>query len=89
MLSVCPIFCKRRIWFVFFNVCLHVCAGFLSQLVQDKTFEQCIRAGHYAANVIIRHAGCTFPEKPDFHWWAAERPEDTAARVFYRTNAFF
>ncbi|XP_048060837.1 adenosine kinase isoform X4 [Megalobrama amblycephala] len=41
--------------------------GFLSQLVQDKTFEQCIRAGHYAANVIIRHAGCTFPEKPDFH----------------------
>ncbi|XP_016390154.1 adenosine kinase-like [Sinocyclocheilus rhinocerous] len=40
--------------------------GFLSQLVQDKTFEQCIRAGHYAANVIIRHAGCTFPEKPDF-----------------------
>lgn len=51
----------------FFAVCLHVCAGFLSQLVQDKTFEQCIRAGHYAANVIIRHAGCTFPEKPDFH----------------------
>uniref|UniRef100_A0A673MHT5 Adenosine kinase n=1 Tax=Sinocyclocheilus rhinocerous TaxID=307959 RepID=A0A673MHT5_9TELE len=41
--------------------------GFLSQLVQDKTFEQCIRAGHYSANVIIRHAGCTFPEKPDFH----------------------
>lgn len=51
---------------LFFYVCLHVCAGFLSQLVQDKTFEQCIRAGHYAANVIIRHAGCTFPEKPDF-----------------------
>ncbi|XP_073729366.1 adenosine kinase isoform X1 [Misgurnus anguillicaudatus] len=41
--------------------------GFLSQLVQDKTFEQCIRAGHYAANVIIQRAGCTFPEKPDFH----------------------
>ncbi|XP_016298400.1 adenosine kinase-like isoform X3 [Sinocyclocheilus anshuiensis] len=41
--------------------------GFLSQLVQDKTFEQCIHAGHYSANVIIRHAGCTFPEKPDFH----------------------
>ncbi|KAL7877902.1 hypothetical protein SRHO_G00045450 [Serrasalmus rhombeus] len=41
--------------------------GFLSELVQDKSLEQCIRAGHYAANVIIRHAGCTFPEKPDFH----------------------
>ncbi|KAJ8418203.1 hypothetical protein AAFF_G00139120 [Aldrovandia affinis] len=41
--------------------------GFLSQLVQEQPFEQCIRAGHYSANVIIRHAGCTFPEKPDFH----------------------
>uniref|UniRef100_A0A8B9JHX1 Adenosine kinase n=1 Tax=Astyanax mexicanus TaxID=7994 RepID=A0A8B9JHX1_ASTMX len=41
--------------------------GFLSELVQEKSLEQCIRAGHYAANVIIRHAGCTFPEKPDFH----------------------
>ncbi|KAA0717949.1 Adenosine kinase [Triplophysa tibetana] len=41
--------------------------GFLSQLVQDKTFEQCIRAGHYAANVVIRQAGCTFPGKPNFH----------------------
>ncbi|XP_047668822.1 adenosine kinase isoform X1 [Tachysurus fulvidraco] len=41
--------------------------GFLSELVQEKSLEQCIRAGHYAANVIIRHSGCTFPEKPDFH----------------------
>uniref|UniRef100_A0AAY5EYW9 Adenosine kinase n=1 Tax=Electrophorus electricus TaxID=8005 RepID=A0AAY5EYW9_ELEEL len=41
--------------------------GFLSELVQDKPLEQCIRAGHYAANVIIRHVGCTLPEKPDFH----------------------
>uniref|UniRef100_A0A8C8K697 Adenosine kinase n=1 Tax=Oncorhynchus tshawytscha TaxID=74940 RepID=A0A8C8K697_ONCTS len=41
--------------------------GFLSELVQDKELEQCVKAGHYAANVIIRRAGCTFPEKPDFH----------------------
>ncbi|KAI5606744.1 adenosine kinase b, partial [Silurus asotus] len=40
--------------------------GFLSELVQEKTLEQCIHAGHYAANVIIRRSGCTFPEKPDF-----------------------
>ncbi|XP_042562227.1 adenosine kinase-like, partial [Clupea harengus] len=40
--------------------------GFLSELVQEKPLEQCIRAGHYAANVIIRRAGCTFPEKPAF-----------------------
>ncbi|KAJ8248431.1 hypothetical protein GJAV_G00241950 [Gymnothorax javanicus] len=41
--------------------------GFLSQLVQQQSMEECIRAGHYSANVIIRRAGCTFPEKPDFH----------------------
>lgn len=41
--------------------------GFLSELVQEKALEQCVRAGHYAANVIIRQAGCTFPDKPDFH----------------------
>ncbi|XP_048964771.1 adenosine kinase isoform X10 [Canis lupus dingo] len=41
--------------------------GFLSQLVSDKPLTECIRAGHYAASVIIRRTGCTFPEKPDFH----------------------
>uniref|UniRef100_A0A667ZWS2 Adenosine kinase n=1 Tax=Myripristis murdjan TaxID=586833 RepID=A0A667ZWS2_9TELE len=41
--------------------------GFLSELVQERSLEECIRAGHYAANVIIRRVGCTFPEKPDFH----------------------
>ncbi|XP_053548124.1 adenosine kinase isoform X2 [Bombina bombina] len=40
--------------------------GFLSQLVSDKPLEECIRAGHYSANVVIRRSGCTFPEKPDF-----------------------
>ncbi|KAI3365205.1 hypothetical protein L3Q82_010300, partial [Scortum barcoo] len=41
--------------------------GFLYALVQEHVLEECIRAGHYAANVIIRRVGCTFPEKPDFH----------------------
>ncbi|XP_060028895.1 adenosine kinase isoform X3 [Erinaceus europaeus] len=41
--------------------------GFLSQLVSEKPLTECIRAGHYAASVIIKRAGCTFPEKPDFH----------------------
>ncbi|KAM8924604.1 adenosine kinase [Pelodytes ibericus] len=40
--------------------------GFLSQLVSEKPLEECIRAGHYSANVVIRRAGCTLPEKPDF-----------------------
>ncbi|CAN9499865.1 unnamed protein product [Ophioblennius macclurei] len=40
--------------------------GFLSELVRDKPLDQCVKAAHYAANVIIRRGGCTFPEKPDF-----------------------
>ncbi|CAL0309882.1 unnamed protein product [Lupinus luteus] len=41
--------------------------GFLSQLLQEKPIEECVRAGNYAANVVIQRSGCTYPEKPDFH----------------------
>lgn len=50
----------------FVKFCLLCVAGFLSELVMDKPMDQCVKAAHYAANVIIRRAGCTFPEKPDF-----------------------
>lgn len=40
--------------------------GFLSRLVQGKELEACVKAGNYAAGVVIQHSGCTFPEKPDF-----------------------
>ncbi|KAG9138962.1 hypothetical protein Leryth_007576 [Lithospermum erythrorhizon] len=40
--------------------------GFLSQLVQEKPIENCVKAGCYAANVVIQRSGCTYPEKPDF-----------------------
>ncbi|CAI9766324.1 unnamed protein product [Fraxinus pennsylvanica] len=40
--------------------------GFLSQLVLEKPIEDCVKAGCYAANVIIQRSGCTYPEKPDF-----------------------
>ena len=40
--------------------------GFLSQLVLGYSVEDCIAGGHYAANVIIKRSGCTFPSKPDF-----------------------
>lgn len=42
--------------------------GFLSQLVVGKTIDECVRAGNYAANVIIQRSGCTFPEKAEFQW---------------------
>ena len=41
--------------------------GFLSQLVQQKSIEDSVKAGCYAANVIIQRSGCTYPEKPDFN----------------------
>lgn len=40
--------------------------GFLSQLVQDKGIAECIRAGNYAANVVIQRSGCSVPDKPSF-----------------------
>jgi adenosine kinase len=40
--------------------------GFLSQLVQAKEISECVRAGHYAASVIIQESGCKYPEKPNF-----------------------
>ena len=40
--------------------------GFLSQLVLGKTIEQCLQGGHYAANVVIKRSGCTFPSNPEF-----------------------
>jgi len=41
-------------------------AGFLSQLVNEKSIEDCVEAGHFAAGVIIQHNGCTFPETCHF-----------------------
>jgi len=40
--------------------------GFLAQYIQDKSIETCVRCGVYAAQEVIRHSGCTFPEKPNF-----------------------
>ena len=40
--------------------------GFLSQLVQEASVEEAIHCGNYAANVVIKQSGCTFPDKPNF-----------------------
>jgi len=39
--------------------------GFLSQLVQEATLDNCVKAGHYAANYIIQQSGVTMSGKPD------------------------
>ena len=40
--------------------------GFLSQLVLGRSVEECIQGGHYAANVVIKRSGCTFPDTANF-----------------------
>jgi adenosine kinase len=36
--------------------------GFLAQLSLGKPLSECVRAGHFAARVIIQNSGCTFPK---------------------------
>lgn len=40
--------------------------GFLSQLVQDKSVEDCVKAGHWAAKFIIQTSGTTLDKKCDY-----------------------
>lgn len=40
--------------------------GFLSQLALGRTIEESMQGGNYAANVVIKRSGCTFPSNPDF-----------------------
>lgn len=40
--------------------------GFLAYLAQDASLETCVAAANYCANVVIKHPGCTYPEKPSF-----------------------
>ena len=38
----------------------------MSQLVEGKDLKTCVDAGNYAAQTILLHSGCTYPEKPEF-----------------------
>jgi UDP-glucuronate decarboxylase len=40
--------------------------GFLAGVARGATVVDAIKAGNYAAGVIIQHDGCTFPAKPEF-----------------------
>lgn len=43
--------------------------GYLSQLVQGKSLESCIKAGNYMANFIIQRSGASLPaEKPSLEF---------------------
>ncbi|OWZ02425.1 Adenosine kinase [Phytophthora megakarya] len=40
--------------------------GFLSRLALGLPLEQCVNAGHWAAQVVLTRSGCTFPEICEF-----------------------
>uniref|UniRef100_A0A0K0FH12 Adenosine kinase n=1 Tax=Strongyloides venezuelensis TaxID=75913 RepID=A0A0K0FH12_STRVS len=43
------------------------CGGFLAQLIQEKSFDECIKCANYAASIIIQQHGCTFPKTCEYH----------------------
>ena len=45
--------------------------GFLAQLVSGKELRESVRAGNYAASVVIQRSGATYPEKPE-GWTASQ-----------------
>jgi adenosine kinase len=40
--------------------------GFLAQLALGKPIDECVRCGHWCANLIIKRDGCTYPEVCDY-----------------------
>jgi adenosine kinase len=40
--------------------------GFIAQLILGKPIAEAVRCGHYAAGVIIRRSGCSFPDTPEY-----------------------
>ncbi|CCI43019.1 unnamed protein product [Albugo candida] len=40
--------------------------GFISHFVLARSVGDCVKAGHWAAQVVIRSSGCTFPEKCEY-----------------------
>lgn len=40
--------------------------GFIAQLAQGKSTDECVRCGHYAANYMIRQSGVTLTQPPNF-----------------------
>ncbi len=42
----------------------------LQTQVCGKDVAECVRAGSYAAGVIVQRSGCTFPDKPFGFAWA-------------------
>lgn len=40
--------------------------GFLAQLSQGKDMDECVKAGTWAAQVILKQSGCSFPAKCEY-----------------------
>lgn len=40
--------------------------GFLAQLAKGNSIAECVRAGHWAARMIIQRSGCSFPKHCDY-----------------------
>uniref|UniRef100_A0A0G4GE51 Adenosine kinase n=1 Tax=Chromera velia CCMP2878 TaxID=1169474 RepID=A0A0G4GE51_9ALVE len=45
--------------------------GFLAGIVKGVPIEECVAMANYAANVVIKRSGCTYPDKPSFKFRGA------------------
>jgi len=43
------------------------CGGYIAELIKGRSLEACIKCGCFAAGVVLRNDGCTFPEKCDYN----------------------
>lgn len=44
------------------------CGGFLAEFVRGSPLEECIKCACFAAGVVIKHQGCTFPKHCDYKY---------------------
>eukprot|EP00622_Pseudochattonella_farcimen_P004570 FR739972.1.p1 GENE.FR739972.1~~FR739972.1.p1 ORF type:complete len:152 (+),score=18.62 FR739972.1:2-457(+) len=40
--------------------------GFVAYMIKGENLSECVRAGHWAARMVIQNSGCTFPKRCDY-----------------------
>lgn len=43
-----------------------LCGGFMAEYMKGSDLLTCVKAGQYAASIIIQNVGCTYPKVPEF-----------------------
>ena len=60
--GICFIFNMQLTWNKISSLLI---LGFLAELIQERSLDECIRGANYAANFVIRQSGCSLPTQSD------------------------